>query len=91
MKSPQVLELSGIGRSDVLVPLGIKTRLYLPGVGINMQEHMYSMVFYGMCSIALTLSYILTCLNLVELDSKYNFETLDCLQDEDYLKKQQEL
>ncbi|EKM50939.1 uncharacterized protein PHACADRAFT_262842 [Phanerochaete carnosa HHB-10118-sp] len=39
VKTPQILELSGIGDSNVLEPLGIKTVLDLPSVGTNVQEH----------------------------------------------------
>lgn len=39
LKSPQVLELSGIGDPNILKPLGIDVRVNLPGVGTNVQEH----------------------------------------------------
>ncbi|KII91114.1 hypothetical protein PLICRDRAFT_173018 [Plicaturopsis crispa FD-325 SS-3] len=39
LKSPQILELSGIGRRDVLEPLGIPVKLELDRVGENLQEH----------------------------------------------------
>ena len=38
-QSPQLLELSGIGRADVLGPLGIPVRLEAPGVGENYIDH----------------------------------------------------
>ncbi len=38
--SPQVLQLSGIGRGAWLKPLGIETVLELPGVGANLQDHL---------------------------------------------------
>lgn len=38
-QSPQLLELSGIGRADVLGPLGIPMRLDSPGVGENYVDH----------------------------------------------------
>jgi len=41
LKSPQILELSGIGDSNVLKPLDIDVRVDLPGVGANMQEHSF--------------------------------------------------
>ncbi|EIW80025.1 alcohol oxidase [Coniophora puteana RWD-64-598 SS2] len=41
LRSPQVLELSGIGRRDVLEAIGVPPKLDLPGVGENLQEHMY--------------------------------------------------
>ncbi|WP_052389604.1 GMC family oxidoreductase [Belnapia moabensis] len=39
VQSPQVLELSGIGRPDVLQEHGIEVRHALPGVGENYQDH----------------------------------------------------
>ncbi|EKM51206.1 uncharacterized protein PHACADRAFT_200028 [Phanerochaete carnosa HHB-10118-sp] len=39
LKSPQILELSGIGRKDVLSEIGVPLKLELPGVGENVQEH----------------------------------------------------
>jgi len=39
IKSPQILELSGIGSPEVLEPLGIPCHVPLPGVGNNVQEH----------------------------------------------------
>lgn len=38
-QTPQLLELSGIGRADVLGPLGIQMRLHAPGVGENYVDH----------------------------------------------------
>ncbi|OGA00367.1 MAG: hypothetical protein A3H35_18025 [Betaproteobacteria bacterium RIFCSPLOWO2_02_FULL_62_17] len=37
--SPQLLELSGVGRADILQKHGISVRHELPGVGENMQDH----------------------------------------------------
>ncbi|KIV85530.1 hypothetical protein PV11_01215 [Exophiala sideris] len=37
--SPQLLELSGIGQSSILEPLGITVLQNLPGVGNNLQDH----------------------------------------------------
>ena len=39
VQSPQLLELSGIGRPDVLKDHGIEVRRALPGVGENLQDH----------------------------------------------------
>ncbi len=36
--TPQILMLSGIGRRDVLEPLGIPVKVELPGVGKNLQD-----------------------------------------------------
>ena len=39
INSPQLLELSGVGRPDVLKPLGIEVRHEIPGVGENLRDH----------------------------------------------------
>lgn len=39
VKSPHILELSGIGDRKILEPLGIDVKVDLPGVGTNVQEH----------------------------------------------------
>lgn len=41
IKSPQLLELSGIGNSSILEAHNISTIIDLPGVGANFQEHPY--------------------------------------------------
>ncbi|KAI0749991.1 GMC oxidoreductase [Daedaleopsis nitida] len=40
VKSPQILELSGIGDRSILEPLGIPVRVDLPAVGTNLQDHL---------------------------------------------------
>ncbi|KAI5247231.1 FAD/NAD(P)-binding domain-containing protein [Aureobasidium subglaciale] len=40
LRSPQLLELSGIGDSNVLAKAGVQSRINLPGVGNNLQDHM---------------------------------------------------
>lgn len=37
--TPRLLEMSGIGDKDVLDNAGIRTRIALPGVGNNLQDH----------------------------------------------------
>jgi choline dehydrogenase-like flavoprotein len=39
LHTPQILQLSGIGDTDHLSSLGIKTVVDLPGVGANYQDH----------------------------------------------------
>jgi choline dehydrogenase len=39
IQSPQILQLSGIGDANALSTLGIKTRVHLPEVGANLQDH----------------------------------------------------
>jgi len=38
--SPQILELSGVGRGDILAGHGVAVRHELPGVGENLQDHL---------------------------------------------------
>lgn len=47
LKSAQVLELSGIGRKEVLDKMGIPQVLNLPGVGENVQDHIGSALTWG--------------------------------------------
>ncbi|KAJ3557548.1 hypothetical protein NP233_g11711 [Leucocoprinus birnbaumii] len=42
--TPQILELSGIGRPDVLQSVGIPVKLALDGVGENVQDHVNSTI-----------------------------------------------
>jgi len=44
--SPQILELSGIGRGDVLQKAGVEVRKELPGVGENLQDHLQIRLVY---------------------------------------------
>ncbi|KAJ7488067.1 alcohol oxidase [Mycena latifolia] len=44
--SPQILELSGIGNPSVLTKVGIDVTVPLPGVGENVQEHIYCEASY---------------------------------------------
>ncbi|KAI1783706.1 GMC oxidoreductase [Ganoderma leucocontextum] len=46
VKSPQILELSGIGDPRVLGPLGIDTKVDLPTVGTNVQDHPFATLSY---------------------------------------------
>ncbi|KAJ8088009.1 hypothetical protein PM082_013560 [Marasmius tenuissimus] len=41
VQTPQLLELSGIGNPSLLSHLGINTVVDLPGVGENLQDHIY--------------------------------------------------
>jgi choline dehydrogenase-like flavoprotein len=44
--SPQILELSGIGRASQLTQFGIPTVLAKPGVGENLQDHLQLRLIY---------------------------------------------
>lgn len=80
LKSPQLLELSGIGRKDVLEKIGVPLRVELPGVGENVQEHVFAQLSWGAyigghfnCSIVLK--------PILELKEEVEFDTLDLLRD----------
>jgi choline dehydrogenase len=45
--SPPLLEMSGIGRRDVLEGLGVELQHELPGVGENLQDHLQLWVQHG--------------------------------------------
>lgn len=47
LKTPQILELSGIGRPSILGNVGIPVKLALEGVGENIQEHANAEVCIG--------------------------------------------
>lgn len=44
--SPKLLELSGVGNSEVLAKFGIATVHHLPGVGENLQDHLQNRMTY---------------------------------------------
>lgn len=44
--SPQLLEVSGIGRGDILSEAGVAVRHELPGVGENLQDHLQIRLVY---------------------------------------------
>ena len=46
INSPKILELSGIGRTEILSSIGVDLKVNLPGVGENVQEHMYFFMTY---------------------------------------------
>jgi len=58
IKSPQLLELSGIGDAERLRSLGIPVRLHLPGVGENLIDHLQSRITYA-CARPVTLNEIM--------------------------------
>ncbi|MER6128424.1 choline dehydrogenase [Streptomyces sp. NPDC001795] len=47
INSPQLLQLSGVGNTDELAPLGIAPVHHLPGVGENLQDHLEVYVQHG--------------------------------------------
>jgi hypothetical protein len=50
LKTPHLLELSGIGNRTILEKAGIPVKLDLPAVGENIQEHYYIKLSWGECS-----------------------------------------
>ncbi|EEB89496.1 hypothetical protein MPER_12396, partial [Moniliophthora perniciosa FA553] len=57
IKSPQILEQSGIGRPDVLSKIGVPVKVALDGVGENVQEHQFIGVTYEVKAGASTETY----------------------------------
>ncbi len=49
--SPQILNLTGIGRPEWLEPLGIKTLLERRGVGANLQDHLQQRTIYKVSNV----------------------------------------
>jgi choline dehydrogenase-like flavoprotein len=45
-KTPQLLELSGIGDRNLLKSFGIETLIDLPGVGENLLDQTYTLIDY---------------------------------------------
>ncbi|MGQ3675145.1 GMC family oxidoreductase [Xanthobacter sp. TB0139] len=46
VNSPHILELSGIGRGDVLQQVGIAPQVNVPGIGENLQDHLQLRLIY---------------------------------------------
>lgn len=91
LKSPQILELSGIGNPDILSSIDIPVNVDLRGVGENVQEHMYIGVVLGMCrSVSPETSHDdVSC--SAELPDNVPDKTLDLLQDPAVAAEQFEL
>ena len=58
IKSPQLLELSGIGNGPLLQQWGIAVLQHVPGVGENLLDHLQSRITYA-CTQAITLNDVL--------------------------------
>ena len=46
LQSPQLLQLSGIGPGELLARHGIEVKHHLPGVGLNLQDHLQIRLMY---------------------------------------------
>lgn len=58
IRSPQLLELSGIGNGEILRRFGIRLVRHLPGVGENLQDHLMARIAYE-CSEPITVNDLL--------------------------------
>ncbi|HSQ02439.1 MAG TPA: GMC family oxidoreductase N-terminal domain-containing protein [Burkholderiales bacterium] len=58
MGSPQLLELSGIGSTDILQKLGIPVAHHLPGVGENLRDHPNTRLTFE-CALPITINDVL--------------------------------
>ncbi|KAK3674199.1 hypothetical protein LTR78_006046 [Recurvomyces mirabilis] len=54
LQSPQILELSGVGDSDVLAAAGVTLKVAAPGVGKHMPEQTKNSLYYDAKDLALT-------------------------------------
>lgn len=46
LKSPQILELSGVGSPKILAEIDVPLKIDLPGVGENLQEHVHAAISF---------------------------------------------
>ncbi|PUU81714.1 hypothetical protein B9Z19DRAFT_1076504 [Tuber borchii] len=58
--SPQILQVSGIGPASLLKSLGIKVVVDLPGVGANLQGHVYLYNAYQLTNVSLSAANLTT-------------------------------
>jgi choline dehydrogenase-like flavoprotein len=60
IKTPQILELSGVGNSTLLESLGIPVVLDMPEIGENLQDHPVTLTDFrlktGLVTLGMTLS-----------------------------------
>ena len=91
IRSPQILELSGIGKREILEAIGVPVKVELPGVGENLQEHVVSCVAYGESPVMYmchkSQSHIVT----IELRDDVEIDTLELLHDPAERKRHLEL
>ena len=90
LKTPQILELSGIGNRSILEPLGIETKIHLPGVGENLQEHFWSQVIFGLFY-ARNMNNCVFMSIIIEINAESNIQTIDDLGTEASAEEQMKL
>lgn len=81
VQSPHILEQSGIGRADILKKIDIPVKLDLPGVGENLQEHLFIGISFGTESQTNKTFRMLSATVYLELKDHVKWETLDLLRD----------
>lgn len=81
MKSPQILELSGVGNPEVLNRIKVPTKINLPGVGENVQDHVLAGASFGDNYISCASRPLSECTSVTELKDDPSIETLDILSD----------
>ena len=91
LKTPQLLELSGIGRRDVLEKANIPIHVELPGVGENVQEHIFVGVTYGELYLSLFLVSAALIQGPTELKPDVDWYTIDIHRDQELLAKHVEM
>ena len=88
IQTPQILELSGIGDPTVLSTIGVEAKVDLPGVGANVQDHIFAGFVYGKRT-CFELGLMTRPLNsrlLAELKEPEKYNTLDPLMDQQRLQ-----
>jgi choline dehydrogenase-like flavoprotein len=73
--SPQILEQSGIGDSNVLSVAGIPCHVHNPDIGKNLQEHVMSAVVYELAPGLETIDSLLNDATLLQVHQKLYAET----------------
>ena len=77
-----MLELSGIGDPKILSGLGIETKVDLPAVGTNVQDHLFAGVAYGALPLRCSrCSRRMLTMASTELKEPEKFNTIDPLLD----------
>ncbi|KAF8267309.1 GMC oxidoreductase-domain-containing protein [Lactarius quietus] len=76
LKTPQILEFSGVGNPEILANIGVKVKIDLPSVGENVQEHIFCALSWDPTSPSL------------ELKDPEKYNTLDSIADEAVLEEQ---